>query len=106
LPGLLRSIGSCGFTSTDAFSGRSEGTIRVSGNMRANNSEMLREVAIAGRPSADIEAGRLRAVLTDWEANPGNTGTTIHLKIATGLSAAEQRPRAGKKSRQRRAALS
>jgi hypothetical protein len=38
------------FTSADAFSGRSEGTIRVSGNMRANNSEMLREVAIAGCP--------------------------------------------------------
>ena len=69
------------------FSGRSEETIRVSGNMRANNSEMLREAAIGGTglilmPSwlvgADIEAGRLRAILTDWEANPGNASAAIH----------------------------
>ena len=69
------------------FSGRSEETIRVSGNMRANNTHMLRAAAIGGTgltlmPSwlvgADIEAGRLRAVLTDWEVNPGNTGAAIH----------------------------
>jgi hypothetical protein len=41
------------FTSADAFSGRSEGTVRVSSNMRANNSEMLREVAIASRAYLD-----------------------------------------------------
>jgi DNA-binding transcriptional LysR family regulator len=70
------------------FSGRSEETIRVSGNLRANNSEILREAAIGGTglilaPSwlvgADIEAGRLRAILTDWEANPSsNPGVAIH----------------------------
>ncbi len=69
------------------FSGRSEEAVRVGGNMRANNSEMLREAAIDGlgiilMPSwlvgADIEAGRLRAVLTDWEANPGSAGAAIH----------------------------
>jgi DNA-binding transcriptional LysR family regulator len=47
----------------------------------------LREAAIGGTglilmPSwlvgADIEAGRLRAILTDWEANPGNAGAAIH----------------------------
>jgi hypothetical protein len=51
------------FTSADAFSGRSEGTIRVSGNMRANNSEMLREVAIAGRPYLDAQLAR-RALIS------------------------------------------
>jgi hypothetical protein len=51
------------FTSAYAFSGRSEGTIRVSGNMRANNSEMLREVAIAGRPYLDAQLAR-RALIS------------------------------------------
>jgi hypothetical protein len=51
------------FTSADAFSGRSEGTIRVSGNMRANNSEMLREVAIAGWPYLDAQLAR-RALIS------------------------------------------
>lgn len=69
------------------FSGRSDETVRVSGNVRANHSEMLREVAIGGMglllmPSwlvgADIEAGRLRVVLPEWEAGLGETAGAIY----------------------------
>ncbi|WP_454726007.1 MULTISPECIES: LysR family transcriptional regulator [Cupriavidus] len=68
------------------FSGRSDEAVRVGGSLRANNSELLREAAIGGMglilmPSwlvgADIEAGRLRAVLPGWEAGLG-AGAAIH----------------------------
>ena len=70
------------------FSGPSgEQEVPIRGNLRANNSELLREAAIGGSElilmptwlvGADIEAGRLRAVLTDWQAGPGDTGGAIH----------------------------
>lgn len=52
--------------------------VEVQGNLRSNNSEMLLESAICGAgivllPSwlagRDVEAGRLQAILTDWEAS-------------------------------------
>ena len=61
--------------------------MRVGGNLRADNSEVLREAAIGGSGlilmptwlvGNDIEAGRLRAVLTDWEASQGGPGAAIH----------------------------
>ncbi|NWA04660.1 LysR family transcriptional regulator [Pseudomonas gingeri] len=73
--------------STWCFSGRSEQVVRVSGNLRTNNSEVLREAAVGGMglvllPSwlvgADIEAGRLRVVLPDWEAGLGGNGGFIY----------------------------
>jgi DNA-binding transcriptional LysR family regulator len=73
--------------STWRFSGQSDEAVRVSGSMRANNSEVLREAAIGGMglilmPSwlvgADIEAGRLRVVLPEWEAGLGGSGGAIY----------------------------
>lgn len=64
------------------FSGPSDEVVRVSGSLRANNSEMLREAALSGMGlilmptwlvGADIEAGRLRVVLPAWEASLGKT---------------------------------
>lgn len=69
------------------FSGPSEESVRVGGNLRANSSEVLREAAIGGMglilmPSwlvgADIEAGRLRVVLPEWEAGLGGNGGAIY----------------------------
>ena len=70
------------------FAGPSgEEEVRVGGNLRADNSEVLREAAIGGSGlilmptwlvGNDIEAGRLRAVLTDWEASQGGPGAAIH----------------------------
>ena len=54
--------------------------VRVGGNLRANNSEMLREAALAGlglilMPTwligRDLTEGRLRQVLTEWQADVG-----------------------------------
>ncbi len=67
--------------------GNAEQVIRISGSIRANNSLLLRHAAIEGSgiillPSwlvgNDIKAGRLRALLTDWEASPGSPGAAIH----------------------------
>lgn len=64
-----------------------EEEVQVKGNLRANNSEVLREAAIGGSGvvlaptwlvGGDLGAGRLRAVLTDWDANPGGTDTAIY----------------------------
>lgn len=69
------------------FSGRSDETVRVSGSVRANNSEVLREAAIGGMglimmPSwlvgADIEAGRLHVVLPEWEPSMSGAGGAIY----------------------------
>lgn len=74
-------------SSTWRFSGQSDETVRVSGSMRANNSEVLREAAIGGMglilmPSwlvgADIEAGRLCVVLPEWEPSLSGTGGAIY----------------------------
>jgi DNA-binding transcriptional LysR family regulator len=54
--------------------------VRVRGNLRANHSETLREAALAGlglilMPTwligGDLAQGRLRPVMTDWQANVG-----------------------------------
>jgi DNA-binding transcriptional LysR family regulator len=54
---------------------------RVRGNLRANNSEMLREAALAGvglilMPTwligGDLGSGRLRPVLMEWQADVGH----------------------------------
>lgn len=69
--------------------GRPSGTetVRIRGRLRANNSEMLRTAAIDGAgiilmPSwligADLKAGRLRSLLTDWNSNAGETGDGIY----------------------------
>ena len=67
--------------------GAAEQVIRISGSIRANNSLVLRDAAIEGcgiilMPSwlvgGDIAAGRLRVVLTDWEASPSAAGAAIH----------------------------
>jgi DNA-binding transcriptional LysR family regulator len=59
--------------------GRDE-QVRVRGNLRANNSEMLRQAALAGlglilMPTwligDDLEGGRLQPVLTEWQADVG-----------------------------------
>lgn len=59
--------------------GRDE-QVRVRGNLRANNSEILREAALAGlglilMPTwligDDLGGGRLRPVLTEWQADVG-----------------------------------
>jgi DNA-binding transcriptional LysR family regulator len=69
------------------FSGPSQESVRVSGSLRTNNSEILREAAIGGMglvllPSwlvgADIEAGRLRVVLPEWEAGLGGNSGSIY----------------------------
>lgn len=53
--------------------------VRVSGNLQTNNAEALRTAALAGLGLAllpawsidgDLRAGRLRAVLTDYQASP------------------------------------
>ncbi len=63
------------------FSGHSEAIVRVAGNLRANNSEVLREAAIGGMGIAlmpswlvgeDIEAGRLRVLLPEWRSGLGS----------------------------------
>ncbi|WP_313516426.1 LysR family transcriptional regulator [Pseudomonas sp.] len=69
------------------FKGRTEEVVRVTGPVRANSSELLREAAIAGMglilmPSwlvgGDIEAGRLRLVLPQWSSGIGETDAGIH----------------------------
>jgi DNA-binding transcriptional LysR family regulator len=69
------------------FSGRSQESVRVSGSLRTNNSEVLREAAVGGMglvllPSwlvgADIEAERLRVVLPEWEVGLGGDGGAIY----------------------------
>ena len=61
--------------------------VRVLGNLRANHSETLREAALAGlglilMPTwligGDLGQGRLRPVLTDWQANVGRHSSTAH----------------------------
>ncbi|MEM7025798.1 MAG: LysR family transcriptional regulator, partial [Pseudomonadota bacterium] len=61
--------------------------VPVRGNLRTNSSEMLREAAVGGSGvilmptwlvGADIDAGRLRVLLPDWEAGPGGAGAAIH----------------------------
>lgn len=65
---------------------KGEKTVPVNGSLRSNNSEVLREAALGGAgiallPSwligADIQAGRLQALLPEWEASPGDTGGAI-----------------------------
>lgn len=70
------------------FSGpKGDERIRINGNLRANNSEMLRETVLRGTGIAllpswlvgrDVEAGRLRAILTGWETTTGSVGSAIH----------------------------
>lgn len=59
-----------------------EEEVAVGGALRANNSEMLREAAIGGSGiilmptwlvGQDLHEGRLRAILTDWDARPGES---------------------------------
>ncbi len=62
--------------------------VAVSGNLRVDNSELLREAAIGGSGlilmptwlvGGDIRDGRLRAVLTDWEIRgAGGSEPAIH----------------------------
>jgi DNA-binding transcriptional LysR family regulator len=61
--------------------------VRVRGNLRANHSETLREAALAGLGlillptwliGADLGQGRLRSMLTDWEANVGRRSSAAH----------------------------
>jgi len=61
--------------------------VRVRGNLRANHSETLREAALAGlglilMPTwligGDLAQGRLRPVLTDWQANVGRRISAAH----------------------------
>ena len=61
--------------------------INVQGNFFANNAEMLRQAALSGRGvvmlarwlvGEDIRAGRLVALLEDYEANPGAMEVGIH----------------------------
>jgi len=61
--------------------------VRVRGNLRANHSETLREAALAGlglilMPTwligGDLAQGRLRPVLTDWQANVGRQSSVAH----------------------------
>ncbi len=67
--------------------GSSEAAIRVKGSIRVNNSLVLRDAALAGigiilMPSwlvgRDVETGRLRTLLPDWEASPSGPGSAIH----------------------------
>jgi DNA-binding transcriptional LysR family regulator len=67
--------------------GSAEQVIRIAGSIRANNSLLLRNAAVEGSgiilmPSwlvgDDIEAGRLRTLLTDWEPSPSRPGAAIH----------------------------
>jgi DNA-binding transcriptional LysR family regulator len=62
--------------------------VRVKGSLRANSSEVLRTAALGGAgiilmPSwligADLKAGRLRPVLSGWEANTGRDGAAIYV---------------------------
>lgn len=64
---------------TMARDGKSE-KVEVSGNLRANGSEVLREAAIGGAGlilmptwlvGGDIAAGRLQPVLEEWSPSPG-----------------------------------
>ena len=64
-----------------------EVAVPVRGRLRANSSELLRAAALGGSGiilmptwlvGRDIAAGRLRALLTDWEAGPGGPGAAIH----------------------------
>lgn len=66
--------------------GGKEEQVRVRGTLRANHSETLREVALAGlglllMPTwlvgQDVEEGRLRVVLPAWEAHLGRTGPAV-----------------------------
>ncbi|WP_176593779.1 LysR family transcriptional regulator [Sphingobium sp. EM0848] len=66
--------------------GGREELVRVRGSVRANHSETLREVALAGlgvllMPSwlvgQDIAAGRLRPVLPEWEAHVGRLSPSV-----------------------------
>ncbi|MEM7727921.1 MAG: LysR family transcriptional regulator [Pseudomonadota bacterium] len=61
-------------------------SLPISGPVRANNSEVLREAAISGAGlimmptwlvGEDVEVGRLRRVLPDWECGHGSTESTI-----------------------------
>ena len=61
--------------------------VRVRGNLRANHSETLREAALAGlglilMPTwligGDLAQGRLRPVLTGWQANVGRQSSVAH----------------------------
>ena len=61
--------------------------VRVRGNLRANHSETLREASLAGlglilMPTwligRDLEKGRLRPVLADWQANVGRQPSAAH----------------------------
>jgi DNA-binding transcriptional LysR family regulator len=61
--------------------------VRVLGNLRANHSETLREAALAGlglilMPTwligGDLAQGRLRPVLTDWQADVGRHSSMAH----------------------------
>jgi len=67
--------------------GETEQVVRISGSICANNSFLLLNAALDGMgicllPSwlvgKDVEAGRLRPLLSDWEANPLSPGAAIH----------------------------
>lgn len=71
------------------FEGRTGRTeeVDVKGRIRANSSETLVQAAVAGlgvvmMPTwlvgADLQAGRLQAVLEDWRTSPGAMDTGIH----------------------------
>jgi DNA-binding transcriptional LysR family regulator len=61
--------------------------VRVRGNLRANHSETLREAALAGlglilMPTwligGDLTQGRLKPMLTEWQANVGRQPSAAH----------------------------
>ncbi|MBT8765377.1 LysR family transcriptional regulator [Metapseudomonas boanensis] len=69
------------------FSGHSEESVHVSGPLRANNSQVLREAALNGMglvlmPSwllgEDIVAGRLQVVLPQWKAGLDREDGGVH----------------------------
>ncbi len=67
--------------------GSVEQVVRVAGPLRANNSIVLRDAAVADLGlvllptwllGEDIKGGRLRPLLTDWEASPTGPEAAIH----------------------------
>lgn len=76
---------------------------RVSGNLRANHSETLREAALGGlglilMPTwligADLAEGRLQPVLTEWAADIGRHATTPQSSGIYALFLPDRRPSA------------
>ncbi|MFP6851227.1 MAG: LysR family transcriptional regulator [Pseudomonas sp.] len=62
-------------------------SVQVSGRLRSNNADMLREAALAGSGialladwlvKADVTSGRLTRLLEEYEINPGEVRTSIN----------------------------